>query len=375
MFRDSVAPVNAGRKRVHAAWASAFVVCSAFTAAPAHAQPAATPSTGASDEELKAQAKQRFQQAVSDYDAERYEQALASFQEAYRLRPHPLVNVNIANCYDKLNKPLQAIFHFERFIESDAGTPAQRSEVESALARLRKRVGQLLLRISPDGATVMIDQGDQRRTPILEPIPLEAGHHMIQVRLDGYRTLQRNVTIDGGTTFELSLALEPETAGALPVLSVTPTVSQTPGQQPGTGATTETAPPPSDSAGDGAPGTGPSAGVWVAGALTGVLAVTGIVTGVLALGASSDFDEKKEQFPNARTPLQRIDLYNAARDDADRADALALTTDLLLGGALISGAVTAYLLLADDGDTEQPSALIAPALSARGGGVRVDATF
>ena len=374
MFRDSVAPVDARWKRVHAACAAVFVVCSAFAAEHAHAQPAASPSTGASEEEEKAQAKQRFQQAVADYDAERYEQALASFQEAYRLRPHPLVNVNIANCYDKLDKPLQAIFHFERFIESDAGTPAQRNEVESALARLRKRVGQLLLRISPDGATVMIDQGDQRRTPILEPIPLEAGHHMIQVRLPGYRTLQRNVTIDGGTTFELSLALEPETAGALPVLSVTPTVSQAPGQQSGTAASNETAPAPSDASADES-GTGPSAGVWVAGALTGVLAVTGIVTGVLALGASSDFDEKKEQSLDARTPLQRIDLYNAGRDDADRADALALTTDLLLGGALISGAVTAYLLLADDGDTEQPSARVAPALSAHGGGVRVDATF
>jgi hypothetical protein len=106
-----------------------------------------------------------------------------------------------------------------------------------------------------------------------------------------------------------------------------------------------------------------------------VLAVTGIITGVLALGASSDFDQKKDQLANAVTPLARIDLYNAARDDADRADALALTTDLLLGGALIGAAVTTYLLLADSGDEEQPSAQIAPALSADGGGVRMAATF
>jgi len=374
VFRDSVAAVDAGRKRVRAAWAGSLVLYSTLIAVQVSAQPAANPG----EEEQKAQAKQRFEQAVNDYDAERYEQALANFQEAYRLRPHPLVNVNIANCYDKLNKPLQAIFHFERFVESDAGTPAQRTEVGSALERLRKRVGQLLLRISPDGATVMIDQGDQRRTPILEPIRLEAGHHMIQVRLPGYRTLQRNVTIDGGTTFELSLALEPETAGALPVLSVTPAAAEGDGAQSGSSPSTEPAAAQSDSsadAGNGS-GTGPGTGVWVAGALTGVLAVTGAITGVLALGASSDFDQKNEQRANASTPLARIDLYNAARDDADRADALALTTDLLLAGALIGGAVTAYLLLADDDDSgEQSSAQITPALSTSGGGVRVDAHF
>jgi hypothetical protein len=120
--------------------------------------------------------------------------------------------------------------------------------------------------------------------------------------------------------------------------------------------------------------------VWVAGALTGVLVVTGVVTGVLALRASSDFDQKKTRYEQAlaqpaTTPLVRVDLYNAARDDADRADALSLTTDLLLSGALIGAAVTTYLLLVDSSDEEQPSAQITPALSAHGGGVRIAATF
>jgi hypothetical protein len=401
--------VDAGRKRLHVGWgraisgiapalrggamwiggiapalrggAMSIVLCSALVAAQVRAQPATTSGTSANEDEQKAQAKQRFEQAVTDYDAERYEQALANFQEAYRLRPHPLVNVNIANCYDKLNKPLQAIFHFERFLESEAGAPAQRHEVAAALERLRKRVGQLLLRISPDGATVMIDQGDQRRTPILEPIPLEAGHHMIQVRLPGYRTLQRNVTVDGGSTFELSLSLEPE-RGNSPVLSVTPSASDTSAAPSGEVPPSAPQAAPSESAADPADASeaGPSAGVWVAGALTGVLAVTGVITGVLALRASSDFDQKKTRYEQAlaqpaTTPLVRVDLYNAARDDADRADALSLTTDLLLSGALIGAAVTTYLLLVDSSDEEQPSAQIAPAVSADGGGARLAATF
>jgi hypothetical protein len=62
-----------------------------------------------------------------------------------------------------------------------------------------------------------------------------------------------------------------------------------------------------------------------------------------------------------------VAIYDQARDDADRADALALTTDILLGGVLAGVAVTAIVLLTSDGSGEQESAWIAP----QGAGVRV----
>ena len=105
---------------------------------PAHG---AEPRRRSAEDAARARPSSASSRRVADYDAGRYDQALANFQEAFRLRPHPLVNVNIANCYDKLGKPLQAIFHFERFLEAEAGTPAQRAEVTSALERLRKQVG------------------------------------------------------------------------------------------------------------------------------------------------------------------------------------------------------------------------------------------
>jgi hypothetical protein len=327
------------------------------------------------DEQQRALAKQRFEQAVVDYDAERYEQALANFQEAHRLRPHPLVNVNIANCYDKLGRPLQAIFHFERFIESEAGTPAQRQEVAKAVERLRKQVGQLLLRVTPDGATVLIDQGEQRRAPIMEPVRLEAGKHTIEVTLAGYHALQRTVTVPGGTTLELSIALEP--VNTSPVLTVTPA-------EPEAAAPPEAEASPAQEQAEARPApaeaheSGSSTGIWIAGAITGVLAVTGAITGVLALKAEADFEAKHEQQLQAPTAVARADIFNAARDDADRAQALALTTDLLLFSAVIGGVVTVILIASDDGDgdtEEQASARLVPALSPHGGGVALHAGF
>ena len=47
---------------------------------PAYAQGASAPA--GSEEARRAEAKQRFEQAVQDYDAGRYDQALANFQES-----------------------------------------------------------------------------------------------------------------------------------------------------------------------------------------------------------------------------------------------------------------------------------------------------
>ncbi|HET8931793.1 MAG TPA: hypothetical protein VFN67_00065, partial [Polyangiales bacterium] len=51
------------------------------------------------------QARELFQSGVERYEAGQYPQALSDFERAYALKPHPLVQVNIANCYDKLNQP------------------------------------------------------------------------------------------------------------------------------------------------------------------------------------------------------------------------------------------------------------------------------
>ena len=199
-------------------------------AATAHAQ---------SGDAARTNAKALFERGVADYGAGQYASALSSFQEAFRVRPHPLVNVNIANCYDKLGKPLQAIFHFQRFLESDAGTPAQRDEVKAAVERLKQQIGKVNLRITPDGALAILDAGEQRKAPILDPVQLEAGKHTLEVRAEGYKTVQRNLSVKGGATLEITVALEPDKAPvpvaaavAEPTLTVTPSATPEPARRP-----------------------------------------------------------------------------------------------------------------------------------------------
>src|ERR1700712_5002648 len=68
------------------------------------------------------QARELFQAGVQHYEAGQFTQALAEFERAYALKPHPLVQVNIANCYDKLNQPAEALSHFDAFLASTEGS-------------------------------------------------------------------------------------------------------------------------------------------------------------------------------------------------------------------------------------------------------------
>jgi tetratricopeptide (TPR) repeat protein len=323
----------------------------------------------------RANAKALFEHGVADYAAGQYASALSNFQEAFRVRPHPLVNVNIANCYDKLGKPLQAIFHFQRFLESDAGTAAQRDEVKTAVERLKQQIGKVNLRITPDGALAILDAGEQRKAPILDPVQLEAGKHTLEVRLEGYKTVQRNLTVKGGATLEINIALEPDKAAvpaaapvAGPSLVVTPAATPEPvAAEPAAAEPVEPEPAPVEAAAPEwtpaareevppvsepkpapkAASSGMPARVWIAGGVTLTLAAAGMITGLLALSANSDFEEARSaRFAEMATGAQRLASYDDARDAASRANALALTTDILLVGALV-GAVTTVYFIAD----------------------------
>ena len=335
----------------------------ATQAAPKQPAPESAPPP---TDEMRARAKQLFERGVEAYEGARYAEALASFQEAFRLRPHPLVRVNIANCYDKLGKPIEALFHFEQFLASDVPTPAQRQEVVAATERLRKQLGSLLLRVTPDGATVIVDAGEQRKTPILEPLQLPAGEHSLEVRLEGYQVVKRSFTLTGGATQELDVVLEP-------AASVAPVVAA-PALPDGTvteGEPLAVAPPPEPK-----PAPAPLAAavsepegeaelplhVWILGGVSVAMLAGATITGILALGAESDFERYQMLRRDAQAPLAQQAAFDDAIDAANRADTLSVVTDVLLVGAVASATAAIVFAVLDDGEGEpmQPSAALGP---------------
>jgi len=363
--------------------AAALALAMALTVPAAHAQDSA------------AQAKQHFQAGVTAYEVGDFQGALKEFQEAFRLKPHPLVRVNMANCYDNLDKPVEAIFHFEKFMAAEEGTPEQHKEVREALRRLRQKVGEVNIRATPDGTLVQIDDQETRKAPILDTVLLKAGKHTIRATLDGYQPVERSIEVLGGQPASVDITLEPAggatpdpLAGILPAAAAEPVEEPAPQekvdvsavapldegqQQAQTEEVLDEEPTP-----DGEPSGGRrlTTGVIIAGSVTLALLVTGTVTGIMALGANSDFEDAATvvNAPGA-SAVQRHDAYAEAESAADKAEAMALTTDILLIGAVLGAGLTTYLWLTSDSGNDLARLKVQPSLARKAGGLVLSGAF
>jgi len=351
-------------------------------------------SQAQSESATTAQARQLFQSGVDHYSAGQYSEALMDFERAYALKPHPLVQVNIANCYDKLNQAAEALTHFEEFLSSGEGAAAQRDEVRAAMARLSKSAGRLNLQATPNGAQGVIDR--QRTAQPLQWLPV--GRHRIDVSAEGYESAVRVVELQAGETATVQVDLVPL---ATPVATAAASSPQTPAQaapKPSAEAN-EPAPPAPEaqplatSAGiqvsdaEGAHAQSPQgtaaathsglpATVWISGGATFGLGVVAVVTGQLALAANREFDTNLAALRNtALTENQRAGAWARGVEAADRADALAAVTDILLAFTFVGVGLTTYFYLADRDASERQRMRVSFSTDARSSQLQLRGSF
>ncbi len=339
-------------------------------------------TTHAQTEQERAQARAAFQAGVEAYAAERFEESLRSFQEAYRIAPHPAVRVNMANCYEQLHRPVEAIFHFERFlVEAEEVSPEQRREVRQALRRLRRQVGELFIRVQPEGASVTIDGNDTRRAPILDAIRLPAGPHEIEFRMQGFRTVVRRVNVQGGERNEVRVALV--------ALSEPMPLEQSPADASGRGTTTSASggggatPPAATGVNDSPASIESESGrnylntpALVTGAATLAVGITALAMGVSAIRQNNRFDDAvRDSNDPSLSALERAEARQRGLDAKDKADRRALAADILGFTALAAAGATAYFMFFYDDGSEERATSMLPALGPYGAGLIVRGSF
>jgi hypothetical protein len=387
--------------------ATVLFICLAIARNSAAQEGAASAGSGNS----RNQARFLFERGVGYYRSGRYEKALESFQEAYNVRPSPAVRVNIANCYDQMDRPLEAIFHYERFLaESDIGGD-QRREVESAVKRLRSKIGDVAIQVVPEGASVQIDGSQRRQAPLIEPVPMVAGKHVIEVTYPDYQSERREIEVQGGKPMEVSVILRPQVAAAqtfeTPMVkpgpharSVAPETEKPPvaGRESRVAVAEEFNPEDSEYA---SPGSAPQpppvseevvripnpparyrhssrgTAVFVSGAVTAGLAIATAVVGGIALNANSTYkDLAAEWKDNTLTPEKRDQSRREANTKSASAQNLALGTDILLAGAVVGATVTLCLALLWPKPRESYTAsAVLPFVSSHGAGALLTSSF
>jgi hypothetical protein len=92
-------------------------------------------ANAASPAEDKVLAKQHFESGARHFDLSEYDQALAEFKEAYRLKPDAPFLYNIAQCHRKLGHVDEALTFYKTYLRRAPDAP-NRGEVERRIQEL-----------------------------------------------------------------------------------------------------------------------------------------------------------------------------------------------------------------------------------------------
>lgn len=350
--------------RSFGALSAAALACSLTVAAPARAQ---------TDDE-RARARAEFERGVAAFGSSEFQTALDAFQEAYRLAPHPSVRLNIANCYQQMARPVEALFHFEHYLTEASSVPAaQRREIEATIRGLRGRVGTLTLQVTPDGAEIVIDGSARRRAPVSEPVRVIAGDHEVVISLDGFVRETQTVHVDGGGDTRVAVRLRRlETVAALETVTPVETTRTETATQSSTETSTESSAEdvatepderiPEEEPSDEGGGIRLTAPFFIAGGITVAAAIGWGVTGGLALSENDAFEADVVRANDATlSDAVRAEARVDGMDHADSARSLAIASDVLLVTTLVGlGATTFFFIVAqteEDSDGDDTAAL------------------
>jgi len=179
-------------------------------------------------------ARRRFQEGVKFFDQKKYEEARAAFLQAYALKRHPAVLLNLAQSEIRSGHPLESARHFAAFLrESPNASPVERSDAEKGLANARTRLGRIYVSVA-SGADVTVDGEAVGQAPFSEAVDVQPGTHTVEARL-GARSASTTVSAQVGKSTSATLVLEsspPAVAPAPPPPAPPPPVATTPAPAP-----------------------------------------------------------------------------------------------------------------------------------------------
>ena len=318
------------------------------------------PASAAAQDDA-AQARQHFDAGVRHFQSGEFRLALDEFRDAYRIRPHPAVLVNIANCYMEINRPVDAAQNFERYMrEAGDVDPAQRADVERALGQARAAIATIDV-TGGHGIAVFVDGDSVGRIPLRRPVEVNPGPHIVELRAPDGALRQDRVTLERGQALTIDAGAPPssepprptESGGALPGPGLGPSA--------GAGETAPLGPPGEPTPPDDDGGTSIPVATWIAGGLAVVALGLGVAFGAIALSQQSEFDDIARDIQSRPASDPAIpDLQAEGRAVADAQAANALVADLMFITAVAAGGVAVLFLLTSDDDAPSTTASIAP---------------
>jgi len=162
-------------------------------------------------------AKKHFDKGTSFFEEGNSKAALEEFLNAYESSPHPMVLVNIANCYARLMEPVKAVEYFERFLnEATMASEEQLAAARDELAKQKKLVGRLRIRNAPEESTIIVDGEKKGTAPFEDAILVKVGPHVVLARTKEGDEIEKVVEVPTGGEATVSFGETKEEAAAPP---------------------------------------------------------------------------------------------------------------------------------------------------------------
>lgn len=314
----------------------------------AHAEP---PRPEAPSASAVADARRHFTRGVELYKEGDYRGTLIELRRAEALAPNYRVLFNIGQTLMVLQQYAEARDAYRSYLEKGgASVPAQRRVVvEEELKRLEARIGRVEIRVNVAGAEITIDDEVIGTAPLAAARELSAGRRKVTVSAPGHQPVTRYVDVLGDDRAVVDITLE-ASFSASAAAAPSPVVVGSLGS-----ASPARSPSPREERAS------PSPAPWVALGATGLLTAGAVVSGVLALGAKGDLDDR------VGTPSASAADIDATRS---RARTYSIGADILGACAVVGAGVTGYLFV-----TRRSSATGAVGVGVSPSGASLSGTF
>ena len=176
----------------------------------------ATLASAAPDDGTVAIARERFREGVSLFDKKEYDKARIAFLQAYALKKHPAVLLNLAQSELRSNHEAEAAKHFAAYLrEAKDASDAERLAAEAGLNVTKNAVAAIEVSVDEPFAEVYLDSTMEGLSPLPGPLYVNPGTHTVEARTGG-KSDSVQIAASAGKQFNATLTFAVKPAPATP---------------------------------------------------------------------------------------------------------------------------------------------------------------